>query len=312
MRSTPASQDDARRISLRLAVLNRVLRRVVRPLLDRTRTPEAARRDLELACRIFLHGPRHNERKIVLGGVPTLEILPRRVTGEGVILFLHGGGYVAGSPRTHRAMMARLADLSGRRVLMPDYRLAPEHPFPAAFDDALRAARALSGTPWVIGGDSAGGGLALAVRAALDPDDAPRGAFAFSPWTDLTLTGQSLDANAERDWLLPADRAGELVNLVMAEADPSDPRVSPLFAQVGAGAPVLLQVSETEILRDDTMRLADRLREAGTDVTVETWPDAPHVWQMLDGWVPEAREALRHVAAFVETRLSLPRSGSGS
>ena len=311
MLSRPAALDSDTRSSLRLVVVNLVLRAAVRPLLARTRSPVAARRELELACRIFLHGPRHSEREVDLGGVPTLEVRPKRVTGDGAILYLHGGGYVAGSPRTHRAMAARLADLTGRRVLLPDYRLAPEHPFPAAFEDAVRAARALKGTSFVIGGDSAGGGLALSVRAALDPEEAPRGVFAFSPWTDLTLTGASLRDNAARDCLLPADRAGELVGLVLAHADPADPRVSPLFARAG-GTPVLLQVSESEILRDDTLRLADRLHEAGTDVVVETWPDAPHVWQMLDGWVPEAREALRHVAAFIEASLTPPRSGSGN
>ena len=302
-------------MSLRLAALNRICRGVIKPVLRRTKEPAAARRDLELVCRLFLHGPRHTARQLSLNGISTLEISPPKPRPDAAIFYLHGGGYVAGSPRTHRPMMARLAAMTGVRVYRPDYRLAPEHPCPAAFDDALAAWQGLPGPGRIIlGGDSAGGGLALALLAHLIKQNETRvqGAFAFSPWTDLALTGTSLDENAARDVLLPVDRITELVGMVVGGTDPHDPRISPFYADFTGAPPVYLQVGETEILRDDTLRLVSKLVEQGVAATADTWPDAPHVWQMLDGWVPESRAALSRVAAFVETRLSPPPPRPGN
>lgn len=302
-------------MSLRLATLNRVCRGVIKPLLRRTKEPAAARRDLEIACRLFLHGPRHSTRHLSLNGIPTLEITPPDARSDTAVFYLHGGGYIAGSPRTHRPMMARLAAMTGIRVYLPDYRLAPEYPCPAAFDDALAAWQGLPGPDRIIlGGDSAGGGLALSLLAHLvaQKDTRVQGTFAFSPWTDLALTGPSLDENAARDVLLPVERIGELVGMVLGDTDPRDPRISPFYADFKGAPPVYLQASDTEILRDDALRMVPKLAQQDVATHVDTWPDAPHVWQMLDGWVPEAREALSRVAAFVETRLSppFPRPGN--
>lgn len=290
--------------SRRLRLLNALLRHVVRPRIARTRGPGQARRDLDRAARLWFRQPPYLSAYRDARGTGWVYLRgsdPRRV-----ILYFHGGGYVAGGLRSHQGMLGRLSKLSGLPVCVPDYRLAPQARFPAAFDDAMAAWRDLldrghAPEDIVLGGDSAGGGLMLALLARLCAEGMrPRAALAFSPWTDLTCSGASLAENAARDPLLPPERSAELVALYLGDAPPDDPRASPLFARFDAPPPVLFQVSESEILRDDTLRMADRLRAAGGDVTVQMWPDTPHVWQIGDGWVPEARAALRQAAEFVQ------------
>ena len=301
-------------MSLRLTLLNRALRHVAQPLLKRTKSPRQARRDFNLTARFLFRGPRAHAIPLALGGVPCLRVDPPGAGEGSLILYFHGGGYITGAPRTHLPMVGHLARVAGVAAVLPGYRLAPEAPFPAAFDDAARVWRALreAGTPAeriVLGGDSAGGGLALALLAhVLASGERPAGLFAFSPWTDLTLSGASLDENADRDAVLPVQRIRELRSLVAPSGNLADPRLSPLFADFAGAPPIYLQVSESEILRDDSLRLAERLREAGVSVRTDTWHDTPHVWQIFRGWLPEADEALDRVAAFVRDCLrSSPR-----
>lgn len=300
-------------MSLRLDALNLVLRHAVRPVIERTGTPGAARRSLEIATRLFLHGPRIATRETMVNGVAATEFLPPHAAGEGAIFYLHGGAYLAGSPETHRAMISVLARESGLRVLAPEYRLAPEHPAPAAFEDAVSVMATLDPARTVLGGDSAGGGLALAILAyLLDRGTPPAGLFAFSPWTDLAATGASLAGNAARDVILPASRLDEVIAMVLQGHDARDPRVSPLYADLDGAPPMLLEVGLSEILRDDTLRLAGKLRDRGASVTLHTLPHAPHVWQMLVGLVPEARVSLERAADFARLCLkpSSPAPGS--
>jgi acetyl esterase/lipase len=305
-------------MSARLTILNAALRGIGRPLLKRTKTPERARRDFDLAARLVFLGPRRTARRAEIGGVPCLDVRPGGAEGKGVLLYLHGGGYITGSARTHLPMVGHLAGRIGCRAVLADYRLAPEDPFPAMFDDALAVWNGLrkegvSAGRILLGGDSAGGGLALALLAhVLGDGERPAGLFAFSPWTDLTLSGASLEENAESDVILPVERIRELQGLLAPEDSLADPRLSPLFAQFAGAPPVYLQASETEILRDDTLRIEARLREAGVEVQTDLWPDAPHVWQVFRGWLAEADDALERVADFARRclRSSSPQSGS--
>lgn len=305
-------------MSARLAFLNALLRSVGRPLLKRTKTPERARRDFDLSARLVFLGPRRDARRTRLGGVPCLDVRPGEDVTSPVLLYLHGGGYITGSARTHLPMVAHIARRAGLRAVLPDYRLAPEHRFPAAFEDAQAVWAALldSGVPpghILLGGDSAGGGLALALLAdVLNSGQKPAGLFAFSPWTDLTLSGASLRENAAKDVILPVERIEELRALLADDDDMADPRLSPLFADFPDAPPVYFQASETEILRDDTLRMANRLRDAGAPVRTDLWSDAPHVWQLFCGWLPEADDALERVVVFAADcfRSSSPRSGS--
>ena len=303
-------------VSRRLAALSYLLRVIAKPRVARLVGPADARRDFDRAARWLFRAPPY---ALWLDGnisVPEGRDLPvtriscsQTVDRSKVILFLHGGAYVAGSPSTHRKMLARLSKLAGVPVLAPEYRLAPEHPFPAALEDARAAWDHLYAVGYdpediVIGGDSAGGGLALALLADLCAKGTPPAAlFAFSPWTDLAGTGRSLTENAEADALLPAMRLAEVAQMYLHGHSALDPAASPLLAEFPSPPPICLQYAETEILRDDVLRMAGRLRAFGAEVRLESWPDAPHVWHLFDGWVPEARDALTRVAAFVREAL---------
>jgi acetyl esterase/lipase len=229
-----------------------------------------------------------------------------------MLLYLHGGGFVACSPTTHRALTAALA-LQGLRVFAPDYRLAPEHPFPAAIADAVAVWRALvveagSGSRRVVAGDSAGGNLALAMMLALRDaaQPLPHAAALFSPATDLTGGSASLKSNDGRDPMFRSAALRHLAEAYLAGADPLMPLASPLHADLAGLPPLLIHVGADEVLRDDSLRLAARARAAGVPVELRVWPGMPHVWQMLR-WLPEARESVR--AAARHLREAVPTTG---
>ena len=232
-----------------------------------------------------------------------------------VILYFHGGAFVAGSPATHAAMLGRLARLAGTEVCAPRYPLAQEAPFPAAPAAALAAwegLRTLGYAPSdiVIAGDSAGGGLAAGLLAQLlGRGERPAGMLLFSPWADLVLTGESLARNGPGDPILPVERIGEILALYLAGADPADPRASPVLADYPDAPPALIQAGAEEALLSDAERLAARLREGGGAVTLELWAGCPHVWQLTDGWLPEARLALRRAATFTGACFTPARPG---
>lgn len=238
-----------------------------------------------------------------LGGVPGewLEGDAARAT----LFYLHGGGYFSCSPQTHRPITGAYAR-QGFRVFAPDYRLAPEHPFPAAVEDALAAWRGLlaeGAAPGrtVLGGDSAGGGLALALLVRLRDLGLPMPAAAalFSPWTDLAATGASLRSNDRRDAMFHGGGVARIAALYLNGADPRTPLASPLYADLTGLPPLLIHVGEREVLRDDSTRLAARARAQGVAVSLKIWPVLPHVWQMAQPFVPEARQSLREAAAFL-------------
>jgi acetyl esterase/lipase len=226
-----------------------------------------------------------------------------------VMLYLHGGGYVVCSPRTHRPITAFFAR-AGFRVFCPDYRMAPEHPFPAAVDDALSAyegllSRGVRPSEIVVAGDSAGGGLTVALLIALRDRQRPLLAVAalLSPWTDLALTGKSIRKNARRDAYLSADGAAKTVELYLHGADPQTPLASPLYADLHGMPPVIIHVGKREILRDDSTRLAERIRAAGCEVVISVWPVVPHVWQIFNRILPEGRQSLAQMADFLHKRV---------
>lgn len=295
-------------MSLRLALLSRWLRLTERRMLARARDPAPLRRRFERQARL-LPAPRGARRETVsVAGRPALRVTGAGTgakDGAGLLLHFHGGAYVFGSPRTHWKMLARLSAATGCPALLPDYRLAPEHPFPAAFTDALaiweEICTRFDPGRVVIGGDSAGGGLALALLAEILRRDLPRpaGTYAMSPFTDMTLSGASLRENASRDALLPASRMADLRDLVLAGADPADWRASPLEAAFTGAGPVWLSCSETEILRDDTLRLASRLWGQGIRTTLHVAKDVPHAWPIFGGILPEADAALADLAEWV-------------
>jgi epsilon-lactone hydrolase len=221
-----------------------------------------------------------------------------------VVLYLHGGGYLFGSPKTHRQVIVAMAKAFEAPVYGLDYRLAPEHPFPAAVEDAAAAYRWLltrhPGSSIVLAGDSAGGGLAIATALGIRDSGAtpPKAIVAFSPYTDLAVTGASVEANARSCAMFTPRGVQEAAALYLAGANARDPRASPLYADFTGLPPILLFASRHEILRDDTLRLAERASAAGVKVELIVRDRLPHVWPIFVGLLPEAREAFETVAAF--------------
>ena len=222
------------------------------------------------------------------------------------ILYLHGGGYYFCSPRTHRAITFGLGPRADADVFSLDYRLAPEHPFPAALDDALAAWRALlaSGVPAsraVIAGDSAGGGLALATLVALRDagEPLPAGAVLFSAWTDLASTGASMRENDGRDPMFRGEVFERVAPFYLGATPATHPLASPLYADLHGLPPLFMRVGSTEVLLDDTRRVAVHARDVGVDVDCVVWPDMPHIWPIYSPFMPEARRVLREAAQFV-------------
>lgn len=223
-----------------------------------------------------------------------------------VLLYFHGGGYLCGAPRTHRAITARLAKLLGWPVFSLDYRLAPEHPYPAALDDALAAWRWLlaqgcrADRVW-LAGDSAGGGLALALMLAAQRQSLPlpAGAALFSPWTDLACTGAAITGNAEHcAWFTP-QQVRFAAALYAGGAAATDPLLSPLYGDLGGLPPLIIHASDSELLRDDSLRLAEKAGQA----TLKVWHNLPHAWPNFAGLMPEGDACLAETAAAI---LALP------
>lgn len=293
-------------------VLNRLLRWIEKPALARADDPLELRRRFESRMRRWARPP--SGSRLVrddLAGIPALRIDPVQQT-EGVILYLHGGAYILGSPDTHAALAADLVHRSGMRAWLPAYRLAPEHAFPAAFDDTLTAYRALldAGTApdrIILGGDSAGGGLVFALIAALPARSLPlpRAVFAFSPLLDMSFSGKSFHTNARAEAMLPAERAADLARMYLQGHDPCDPRASPLFADLAIAPPVWLSVGDTEILLDDALRLERRLRAEGREVELHLGRDLPHAWPLFRGFLPEADATLAQLARWIRRQYAL-------
>jgi acetyl esterase/lipase len=227
------------------------------------------------------------------------------------VLYLHGGGYVTGSAAVYRNFTWRIAAATRARVLVIDYRLAPEHPFPAALDDAFAACRWLLGGKaaprrTTIMGDSAGGGLALALLLKLRDSghEPPAAAVALSPWTDLAMTGPSLVRNARADPMLPVSDARLFAASYLAGADPRHPYASPLYGNPAGLPPTLIHAGSDEILRDDAVRMAEKMHAARCRVEIEVWPRMPHVWHLFAPVLPEANAAIARVGAFVDRMLA--------
>ena len=244
------------------------------------------------------------------GGVPSEWVRVPESREDRVILYVHGGGYVLGSLATHRSLVSRLARASHTRALSVDYRLAPEHPFPAAVDDATAAYRWLLGTGVeasrvVIAGDSAGGGLTLATLLALRDagDPLPAAGVCLSPWADLEGTGASAQPGGADDPLLELEGLCEMGRHYTASGDPRHPHAAPIYADYTGIPPLLIQVGTRELLLDDARRVADKARAAGVDVEIEEWEGLIHVWQMFGDGMPEAVDAVNNIGEFVRKRI---------
>jgi acetyl esterase/lipase len=305
-------------MGLRLTLLNLWLRLAVKSRLSREQDPLRMRAQLARSAARHLSPPdganfhrdtirRDGTRQNVMGALWASCGRPDR---RKVLLYLHGGAFIAGSPDTHKHLGAALAHAAGVRTILPDYRLAPEHPFPAALDDAVTTYRHLLETGYApeaiaVAGDSAGGGLTFALLLRLGELDLPQpGCVAgFSPWTDMTGTQPSLQRNARRDVMLPARRFHDAAGFYLGGADPMDPLISPLRGDWSDPPPALLMASRHEILLDDAKGLAEVLRRAGGDVQLQLWRRLPHAWPFFTGRLKQADQAVASTGAFIARHL---------
>jgi monoterpene epsilon-lactone hydrolase len=228
-----------------------------------------------------------------------------------VVLYFHGGGYVMGSALSHRAMLERLAVALNGKVLAVNYRLAPEHPFPAASDDALTAYRwllnqGIAATQIAIAGDSAGGGLAVAALISIrDAGFAlPACAAAISPWVDMEGLGDSMLSKAALDPMVQKAALAQLAPLYLDGVDPRTPLAAPLYGELSNLPPMLIHVGSAETLLDDSTRLADRIELAGGEVTLEIWEEMIHVWHLFAPILNKGQEAIERLAEFIQHHVS--------
>jgi len=245
-----------------------------------------------------------------LGGVPTERITASGSDESRAFFYIHGGGWVAGSPAIYRPMTWRLAKQVGVPVYAVDYRLAPEHKFPAGLDDCVAAYRGLldkglDASNIVVGGDSAGGNLTLVLALRLKDEGLPlpAGLVCLSPATDMTNSGASATRNAKADTLFVPEMMDTVQARYFPNEDPQHPYLSPLFGDITGLPPTLFQVGDTEMLLDDSTRIAEKMKAAGIEVTLEVWPKVWHVWQMNADQLPEGREAIDRISAFAKARL---------
>lgn len=245
------------------------------------------------------------------GGVPAEWLTAPGARDDAAMLYLHGGGYCVGSVVSHRGHASRLSAACGLRVLNLGYRLAPEHPFPAAIDDAVAAyrwlrSRGVAANRIVIAGDSAGGGLTLATLLALRDarEPLPAAGVCISPWTDLALTGATMDTKDAEDPMCHRVTLAPMAAAYLGDADARTPLASPLYADPRGLPPLLIHVGTRETLLDDSLRLADGARRAGVDVTCEAWEEMIHVFHAFAPLLPEADQAIAKVAEFVRARIA--------
>lgn len=244
--------------------------------------------------------------------VPVEWITAPNASEDAVLLFLHGGGYVIGSPDSHRHLVASLSEETGLHGLLVDYRLAPEDPFPAAVEDAISVYAALlthgfEAEEIVVAGDSAGGGLVVAMMLAIRDANLPLPAagICLSPWNDLTGTAKSLETNASVDPTVTKESLDFFAGEYLGEEDAQNPYASPLFGDFTGLPPLLIQVGSVEVLLDDAVVLAERAKEAGVSVTLEIWDEMIHVWHRYYPVLQEAREANARIGEYVRGIVSV-------
>jgi acetyl esterase/lipase len=268
---------------------------------------EGMRRSLEEMTGGFSFDGSAAYRRVNAGGV-TAEWVTAEGSADGrVVLYLHGGGYVIGSVQTHRILMAGLSQASGARVLGLDYRLAPEHPFPAAVEDAISAYRWLLAEGYdpagiSVAGDSAGGGLTVAalVQIRYLGLPMPGAAVCISPWVDMEGIGESMETRSEADPMVKKDGLEFMARTYLGGSDSRAPLAAPLYADLRGLPPTLIQVGDAEVLLDDSTRLAGIAREAGVDVKMDVWDDMIHVWHLFAPILPEGRQALAQAGDFIK------------
>jgi len=294
-----------------LSLRSRFWRMLLRRIFKGRRMTIAQYRAREAQGAGFISVPKNLEvDQFEIEGIRAVWIKPSGGDSEKVVLHFHGGGYVTGGINSHQMMCGPMAQTLKTKILLPEYHLAPEHPFPAALEDALKVYRWLLTHGYladniIISGDSAGGGLALATVLSLRDNNEPLPAvvICMSPWVDLTHTGQSHFTQATAEVVLTTDILKEWALAYTEAANWHNPLVSPIFADLHNFPPLFIQVGSAEILLDDARTLADKAKADGVDITLKIWDGMWHVWPALGGLIPESKKAFEEIGQFIDTHL---------
>ncbi|MFX1451055.1 MAG: alpha/beta hydrolase [Promethearchaeota archaeon] len=286
--------------------LEKVINMIKSRELEENRTIEEMRAGSEEWAKQFPVAPNTECKPIKIGNIDAEWIINSNAKDDRVLLFLHGGGYLLGSINTHRALASDISQVSQAKILLIAYRLAPEHPYPAAVEDCKAAYRWLLKEGYnpsriVVAGDSAGGGLAVAICVALRDEGVklPAAIVCLSPWIDMEAIGESMTTNAEVDPSVQRGPLLEMAKVYLGVADLRTPLANPLYANLKKLPPILIQVGTRETLLDDSTRLAEVAKKAGVEVILEPWEDMIHVWHRYSSILPEGKAAIERVGKFI-------------
>lgn len=298
--------------SNRTQLLHQTLKRALF-VLDPQLSIQEQRRRIETLARLIIRFPKGVTKESVRAGKVEAEwVVPVKSNADTAVLYLHGGGYTLCSPATHRGLTGAIALACKSRMLVPNYRLAPEHPFPAALEDAIATyrwllAQGLAPHHIAIGGDSAGGGLTLATALCLrdSGDPLPAALFLLSPWTDLTFSGESHNTRRAVDPIFGGESESKepFAPAYLGQETPSNPLISPLLADLRGLPATIIHVGDDEILLDDSTRLGEKMEAAGVDVRIRVWDGLWHVFQAFVPFLPEARQSVAEIGEFIRRRI---------
>lgn len=293
--------------SIRSKLCRMLAKRMIGSAFNSDISIEEIRSTMEKATKMAFLPAKTRVDKVSFNTVAAEWITSANAHGDTVILYLHGGGYNTGSPNTHREFAAHLSKDSRTKVLLPDYRLAPENPFPAALEDAVTSYRYLlengySGNKIAIAGESAGGGLTLATCLSLRDQNLPLpvSLTCLSPWTDLEMTGDSFELLEKIDPMLNALSLHMMASNYVCDHNPRAPLISPLHADFNGFPPLLIHVGSDEMLLDDSKRVATKARQNGVDVTLKVYDQMWHFFHVFYRLMPEAKAATKEIAAFIQ------------
>lgn len=295
--------------SLRSRILERILR-YQSSRVHRDASLEARRQILEKGARSLPMPSGVDVERFTAGPIPAEWVRPRGASTARSVLYLHGGAYTMGSCNTHRALASRIAIAGKSSVLLPEFRLAPEHPFPASLEDCYAVYcwlldRGTSSRRLAIVGDSSGAALAVSLGVLIRDRGLPLPAAiaCLSPWADLELTGETLMTRARLDPICSVSESRFHAGHYVGAQDPQDPRISPIYADLRGLPPILIQAGDHEILLSDALRLAERARSCGVETELEVWDGMWHVWHLFAAQVPEARRAIDRIGGFLRQNL---------
>ena len=292
--------------SIRSKVCRMLTKYLVAPKFNPNKTIDEVRRGMESLTKLSRLPSKTKVEKITLNSISAEWVYAYEAHEDRIILYLHGGGYNVCSPNTHRELAARISKASGAKVILPDYRLAPEHPFPSALEDATSAYHWLLDTGFIganiaIAGDSAGGGLSIATAISLRDagEPSPASIACISPWTDLEMSGNSIKTHAGIDPMLNLQEMEIMASNYIGDGDPRSPLISPIYADLKGISPLLIHVGTDEILLDDSTRLAEKAKSAGVDVTLKMYDQMWHVFHFNAALMPEGKNAIEELGSFI-------------